>query len=274
MDYLSDCLFHGLYSLFGDQIVDCNRIWYMWEADPGVRAQLYGKGFTVTGLLSEDTTDREDIEKKIAKCYFDWVFYGSIHRSQTHLDLVLDSYPRNRIVAFDGEDHGMVREIGIPYFKRELHGNDPDIFPISFAIPGCKIRQSVPREKSQLFATVVPGNRDTYVFDIESEYYADYAASYFGRTQRKSGWDCLRHYEILASGCIPYFPELELCPPRIMTTFPKAQVMESNRLPEAFRSDEYWDALESLFNYTQEHLTTTALARSVLDTLKGLGFQM
>ena len=31
--------------------------------------------------------------------------------------------------------------------------------------------------------------------------------SYFGSTKKKAGWDCMRHYEIVASGAVPFFDE-------------------------------------------------------------------
>jgi hypothetical protein len=30
--------------------------------------------------------------------------------------------------------------------------------------------------------------------------------------QKKGGWDCLRHYEIIGNGCMPYFENIEKCP--------------------------------------------------------------
>jgi hypothetical protein len=35
------------------------------------------------------------------------------------------------------------------------------------------------------------------------------------------GWDCLRHYEILASGAVPYFTGVEDSPHDVMTSLPK-----------------------------------------------------
>ena len=41
----------------------------------------------------------------------------------------------------------------------------------------------------------------------ESEYKRAYSESYFGSTKKKAGWDCMRHYEIVASGAVPFFDE-------------------------------------------------------------------
>ncbi|NBU71575.1 MAG: glycosyltransferase family 1 protein, partial [Bacteroidetes bacterium] len=48
----------------------------------------------------------------------------------------------------------------------------------------------------------------------EAAYRADLGASRFGITTRRAGWDCLRHYEIAASGTIPCFRDLHRKPPR------------------------------------------------------------
>lgn len=44
----------------------------------------------------------------------------------------------------------------------------------------------------------------------EHRYYDDYSRSYFAVTRRKGGWDCMRHYEILAAGTHPDPPKLRL----------------------------------------------------------------
>src|SRR5229473_172617 len=85
-------------------------------------------------------------------------------------------------------------------------------FPIQFSISETKIVPSIP-QKHKDFAFILPGEPQTYIYNKESDYYSDYQQSYFAVTCAKSGWDCMRHYEILANGCIPYFINLEKCPP-------------------------------------------------------------
>jgi len=50
------------------------------------------------------------------------------------------------------------------------------------------------------------------VFRTELEYYQDLRISKFSVTTKRSGWDCLRHYEIAANQCVPCFKDLELKP--------------------------------------------------------------
>ena len=91
---------------------------------------------------------------------------------------------------------------------------------ISFAIPEEKIVKILP-EKTKLFpkhivdlevASQVPGSYTSYAFSNEFDYYSDLQSSKFGITTKRAGWDCLRHYEIAANGCIPCFRDLNKKP--------------------------------------------------------------
>lgn len=132
------------------------------------------------------------------------------------------------------------------------------IYPIGFSIPSEKIVAFVPK-KTQEFATVIPGQLDTYTFDREEEYYRDYQQSKYALTTKKGGWDCLRHYEILANGCIPLFPNLRNCPPQTMTFFPKDLVYQANLHPKNY--DEY---ANRLLNHTRNNLTTEKMVSYIL----------
>ena len=134
------------------------------------------------------------------------------------------------------------------------------VYPISFSIPESKLVSSVP-SKTKRFAHIVPGDLSTYIFDDEASYSADYQSSVFGRTQKKAGWDCLRHYEILANGCIPWVPDLDQCPSGTMTHFPKDLVRTAmaSESPDGF--------LPTLLAYTRTHLTCRAMAQYVFDTV-------
>jgi hypothetical protein len=93
---------------------------------------------------------------------------------------------------------------------------------IAFSFPAQKIVTEVPSDKHAQFASHVVDSevaarlgRDTaYAFSDESEYYADLRAARYGITVKRAGWDCLRHYELAANGCVPCFRDLESKPPR------------------------------------------------------------
>lgn len=70
----------------------------------------------------------------------------------------------------------------------------------------------------------------TYIFDTEKAYYSQYNDAFFGVTMKKAGWDCFRHYEILLSGSIPYFLDLDQLPEQTMAKFPKTLVLQAMNL--------------------------------------------
>lgn len=138
------------------------------------------------------------------------------------------------------------------------------IHPLSFSIPASKIVLDLPEKKRRL-SRLVPGDASSYIYDTEESYYQQYQESLFGKTMKKAGWDCMRHYEILANGCIPYFPDLSRCPPQTMTIFPKDLVLRGNQLFEQGASHgECLDLAKELLEYTRTHLTTTVAANLIL----------
>lgn len=93
------------------------------------------------------------------------------------------------------------------------------IYPITFGIPECKVVESMP-EKNRLLAPLIPGDLNTYIYDDENEYRLQYSESFFALTKKKEGWDCMRHYEIMACGCIPVFENIENKPKKTLHNFP------------------------------------------------------
>ena len=143
------------------------------------------------------------------------------------------------------------------------------IYPISFCIPESKIIKHIPY-KTKIFGSIIPGNSNTYIFNDESLYYADYQSAVFGITRKKAGWDCMRHYEILANGCIPFFYNLEDCPAATMTHFPKRLIIEAAKLIysiEDLNNINIQNIIKELTEYTRQHLTTKAMAEYVIKTI-------
>lgn len=277
-DYQCDMLFHGFRALFGDDVVDVNRLWYMYAgsfaADPPSRHALYGKGFTLYGLVGDDNVDRTDIPAKIRTRYFDLIVYGSVRRAHPFLLEVMEHYDRTDIVFIDGEDlshvSDVIRRCGL-YFKRELYEDLRWVYPVQFCIPEERIVADPP-EKSRVLAHIDPRDRSTYIYDTEEDYYADYRRSLFGVTTKKAGWDCLRHYEIMANGAVPHFPDLADCPPLTMPFLPKYEIMRLDPvartagalpLPED-QAALYQAGLRRVMDVLRTRLTTRAMAEYIL----------
>jgi hypothetical protein len=148
------------------------------------------------------------------------------------------------------------------------------VFPISFSMPPEKIVASFP-PKNRFLAHIIPGDLSTYIYKTEEEYYKGYQDSYFGITIKKDGWDCMRHYEILANGCIPLFFNILDLPPKTMVNFPRDIITKTNKLYFELLDKPLEDAdkqrlnthIEELFAYTRTHLTTTRAAQNILDSI-------
>jgi hypothetical protein len=149
------------------------------------------------------------------------------------------------------------------------------IFPIGFSIPEEKITKIIPC-KTKIVSNLIPGKIETYIYNTELDYYNEYKKSLFAITTKKGGWDCIRHYEILANACIPYFPNIEQCPKNTMTLFPKDLILKGNILYEKYnnkllnelQNNEYNECISliiELQDYTIKNLTTVSLAKYILE---------
>ncbi|MDJ1185077.1 hypothetical protein [Roseofilum casamattae] len=128
------------------------------------------------------------------------------------------------------------------YFKRELYGGlynygldkyaprslvdrwktlPKNRIPISFSIPkekiwygeiDCKTKDFPAHIVDSEVSSHVSDTSEHYLFTQEEEYYQDLRASRFGVTTKRAGWDCLRHYELAAQGCVLCFRDLDRKP--------------------------------------------------------------
>ncbi len=149
------------------------------------------------------------------------------------------------------------------------------IHPITFSIPKKKICHTN-NIKLKVLSDLIPGDMTTYIYDTEEEYYNEYKSSYFAMTKKKCGWDCMRHYEILANGCIPYFIDIEECPINTLYLLPKELFIEGNTLyNDKFKNKNINEINEEeihaynilqkkLLDYTKTKLTTDAIAKYIL----------
>lgn len=122
------------------------------------------------------------------------------------------------------------------YFKREWHPagvfehararwmglRTQHIRPAGFSIPAEKLLDPGLLEVSRprLFPTHIVdgelrellGGKAEYSFSSEESYNWDLRSSRFGITTRRAGWDCLRHLELAANGCVICFRDLNAKP--------------------------------------------------------------
>ena len=149
------------------------------------------------------------------------------------------------------------------------------LHPITFSIPKEKMCEGH-IVKTKILSSLIPGDTATYIYNTEEEYYNEYKKSYFAITKRSGGWDCMRHYEILANGCIPYFINIEECPKMSLYLLPKDLFIQSNMLYDnKFKNKNITDITEDetneynilqnhLLEYTKKFLTTDKMAEYIL----------
>jgi hypothetical protein len=160
------------------------------------------------------------------------------------------------------------------------------VYPITFGIPEELVIHDAFIFKEDVVAAAVPGH--PYRFHSQSQYFRQYRKSLVGITHKKGGWDCLRHYEIVAAGSLPYMPDVGGIPEGTMALWPKDLLNEVLELPgldhkmianknvandtllinEAFNIDRYVSLLNRFTNYTLNCLTTRAVAEFILSTVE------
>ena len=139
------------------------------------------------------------------------------------------------------------------------------ILPISFAIPECMFMDPQVDKKVRKFSAMIPGRMETYIYHTEDKYYKQYNESKFGITKSKSGHDCLRHYEIIAAGAIPYYKDIDKIPPTTMHNFPREII--KNAMEGEDDDLVYRKCLDELQTYSRKHLTTRALGKYFLEKI-------
>lgn len=272
VDYQNDCLLIGLKELFGANVCDINKQEHNYTTYDVERAShLYGKGMSVTRVLPDLEVDRTDITSKIKTHYYDFIVYGSIWRCHDYIEEILKFYSPNEVVVVDGEDEQNIHpsyQLGVLYFKRELTRKYERLYPISFAIPTCKLNFNTTKIKDYSFIT--PLDHQTYIYNNEEDYYKDYSEARFGITIKKAGWDCMRHYEILANGCIPYFLGLNGCPEFTMIHLPKKILLDIS-YQIASQKDSlaniYDKHINKIITHTMNNNTTKALANYFMEVI-------
>jgi hypothetical protein len=277
-DYQSDTIYHGLIDN-GIEVYETHYPSYMLKSFTE-RSHIYGKGFTIFGKLEHTPKldSPETIIEKIKSRFYDAIIYGCIYTHEgfnkrqclDYFEYVKQYYSKDKIHLIDGSDNtwNFAHAHGLNSYGTiwKTHLIDPGAAnPITFGIPESQLINYTPT-KEKIFAYIIPGKFETYIYDNENDYYNDYASSYYGMTWKKSQWNCMRHYEILANKCIPYFPDIEDCPPLTMVNFPKDIIKETNKYARRYEIHPCYDELnEYLFDYTKNNLTTKKIVKVMFE---------
>jgi hypothetical protein len=130
-------------------------------------------------------------------------------------------------------------------------------YPISFSWPR---KFSEPQSiKSNVVSSTIP--YVPYSFSEEDDYYQLYASSMLAITQKKGGWDCFRHLEIIGAGSVPLFLDANRIPKYTMIHYPKDlfKVVEKIYMKRALLPTH--NLTISLIEYANRNLTSQAMCR-------------
>jgi hypothetical protein len=122
------------------------------------------------------------------------------------------------------------------------------VHPIGFGFPSAMLVRKPYRVKMFDWFPVTPGYyhpdnsledfnsfpaRQRYAAHAQDEYMMSLMQrlSYFSWTHSRGGPDCMRHYEILAAGGVPYFPDISLFPRWVLSHLPKELLKRVHHLP-------------------------------------------
>ena len=299
-DLLEVSLFHGLRTILGENFVDFPKKKIMYHDFTDTRKHtLHGRGFSYLTHPVQDLSD----ERRNLQLGFDVILYGDGHMYGEGRIPEIESYTNNNVWFIDGHDlHGHAPRkiifdgdevIGAQFkksFKRELVEDNQDlVFPTGFGIPIHRIRSVVLESKTQLFQKTAPdgsvfgevadvgGGVAHHKFSCEERYYSDLQRSWFGLTCKKGGWDCMRHYEIIASGAVllfrDYIKKHTLCSPQNLPclSYSSKEELDTivNRLVINERpTEEYMYYLCEQRKWLYSTGTTEARAFKIVETLK------
>jgi hypothetical protein len=190
-DYLSNSLFHGLRTLLGERVVDFPKSEISYRTYPNLE-RIYGRGFTLYGLLEELPIDRTLVMDRARQGGFDLIVFGDIWRYFGSFVELLPALGSSKVAFLDGADYPAPYPYGssfwrVPqwwtlprahtrgaYFKRELTEETAQrryfmaprwlavrlpfaraLRPIAFSIPEQKIVAEPPTKTKRFNAHVV-----------------------------------------------------------------------------------------------------------------------
>ena len=322
-DYVTDCLYHGFKTLLGDDCVESEPIDHMYRGYQYTHDYVH-HGFSMFGRLDAPICDQGEILRMVVNKEFDYIISPIHHTHRNDVSFVSQGLSTLKEIGYNADqiavicsDEGpdtnmfLAGDSRCTFFKVELTEGykGARIYPISYSVPRDIFVDKVP-EKDKDFATLIPSflrqghpHEQTYIYKDEETYYQDYRRSRFGLTCKKGGWDCMRHYEIIACGCAPFFTDIEACPPQTLHNYPKElcskikqlvgvkpALRHGNYIRETpyigscmdqlqtyghyidhavFSRSEYLDLTNQLLAYGKKNLTTVANATYILDCLNG-----
>jgi hypothetical protein len=292
-DYLELSILHGLKELLGKECFDIPKKKILYgDFSQSPKEKLHGKGFSILSiplpdLLHNPILETENVDAIIVgdgHMYGEFPNFSSLYEITPNV-WVLDGHDlygeATRKINFQGEEI-----IGAQFensFKRELIEDIDSVYPTGFGIPEHRIREIDFSLKTRMIQKTSPSEAcfsnspNKYLYEDEEEYYDDMASAWFGLSCKKGGWDCLRHYEIIASGSLLLFKDYDkkppLCSPQFLPCFSYSSFDElitlMNRLiVDDNPTEEYKLMLEKQRLWLYNYGTTKARAKNLLESIQ------
>ena len=298
-EYLELTILNGMRKILGNNFVDYPRKNVAYGDFSNIsKKSLHGKGFSILREPIEDIDRKEALDSK-----YDAILYGTGHSvGEDYYIPEIDRLTKGKIWILDGHDlygNAKIKKvykneeiIGNQFqfsFKRELVFEEKSVFPTGYGIPEENIMPINLEEKSQLIQQTHPNysNFETirdiasghkhHIFENEKNYYHDLSKSWFGLTCKKGGWDCMRHYEIIAAGTVLLFRDYEekpkLCSPQNLPTISYSSKRELKKIMKSLvkrnkPTQHYLDLLNAQREWLHKTGTTTARAKYVLEIIE------
>lgn len=175
--------------------------------------------------------------------------------------------------------HRLIPTVWLPLLPRPRH-----LQRISFGIPEEQVVGEPPAKSKDFPSHIVDeelrellgAGSGGHVFDSEEEYRQDLQASRFGITMKRSGWDCLRHYEIAVNGAVPCFRNLadkpETCAPHGLTpdnSIAYRSAAELMEITERMAGEEYRRLQAGALAWARQHSTRAVASRFLQKAMTG-----
>lgn len=162
-----------------------------------------------------------------------------------------------------------VNKLYPPFF--DIKERKKRIYAFGYSYPSELFVDQTP-SKDKVWAEVIPGFRETYRFDSERDYYEMYQSARFAFTWKKGGWDCLRHYEIIANGCIPVFRDIDSCPDAFLDNLPKTLFQQVNKELIPWKATPEYEQLyrtisTQILEFSKKHASSEAMGRKFLEAM-------
>jgi len=255
----------------------CDKIALFWEFKYITFFEKWNPILIQNSLIHDIALMRDSHIYIHSNSSLSWIISFLSTKKQRYIPYTPKTHMNRRQSLKKIEDEDVFRYV-TPLDHDEVHNldvNDTKILPLSFCIPDECIVNCIPKKRI-LLAPLIPGDMSTYIYGkhMENEYHDMYRQSRFAITKMKGGWDCLRHYEILMNGCIPLFENLNACPEKTMTTYPKHLNDEAYQLYNNWKEDdqeclEKYDILCNQFlDHTRQFCTTSYTASYFLENIK------